>query len=130
MEAERAEHDLNPAFKANAYSASQALYNMYVWMFFAGDVDTFLRHVRVFTVALNARELAIRSHRAEFDSQERLCFKYDDIVPQFQYTPDQACRLIQSILVAYGAEELHQILKRTFEKVVDALLPQRLRSAE
>jgi hypothetical protein len=129
IEAKRARHDLDPALMANAYSASQALYNIYIWMKLAGELDTFFRSVRVFTVVLNAQELALRCYRADLDGKH-MHFRYDDVVSQTSYTRDQACKLIRNILVAYGEEELHPVLKSTFQKVVSAFSTGRLRLQE
>lgn len=130
IEAKRAEHDLNPAVMANAYNASQALYNMHVWMTLAGDAEAFFSKVRVFTIVLNASELALRCYRAEIDIKSMISFQYDEIISLKSYTRDEACKLIKNILTIYGENELHVILKDCFRKIVDSYTTGRLKLPE
>lgn len=117
IEAKRRGNDLEQAYLANAHSASQALYNMYVWMTVAGEQTTFFEKVRVFTVDLNAREPALWCYRAELDEQNRLRFEYQEVVSQKAYDRDDACLLIRNVLTEYGERKLHTILKKTFQRV-------------
>ena len=130
MEVKRARHDLDLAEMSNAHNASQALYNMYIWMELAGEVEDFLQKVRVFTIVLNARELALRCYRAELGSNNQMRFRYDDIELQSFYNRDQACKLIRKIMVEYAEKELYAILKATFQKVVDAFANGKLKGLE
>lgn len=117
MEVKKAAGDLESAFRANLHSASQALFNIFVWMARAEQTDTFFDHVRVFTMDLNAQEIKIRMHRAVSEDKKSLSFHFDDIVSLNGYNKDQACRVVRNILVDYAGKELHGILQTTFEEV-------------
>ena len=86
----------------------------------AGKLDCFFKNVRTVSIALNAREIVVRLHRAEPSTGSLpLEYAYDDLTTIYQYTKKQACKLIKSILLDYGAQKLHTILKDTFQTVSD-----------
>jgi hypothetical protein len=119
MEVKRGAHDLDSASMANLHSASQALFNIYIWMLQAGHEDIFFDSVRVFSIVLNAQEIGMRVHRASPlpNTTSALSYHFDDIVSITGYTRDQACLLFRNVLIEYGEKELHGILKATFEEV-------------
>lgn len=127
MEVKRAKAELEAAFIANLHSASQALFNIYSWMARAGQEETFFQKVRVFTMVLNAQDLGVRIHRAtprpdghlDYEFQEFFPTKpaENEIYPSARYSRDEACHLVKNILVGYGAEQLHAILREAIEAV-------------
>ena len=118
MEAKRGAHDLEPAYMANLHSASQALFNIYIWMLQAGHEEIFFDRVRIFSIVLNAHEISVRVHRAiSLPEASSLSYHFDEIVSINGYTRDQACLLFKNVLIEYGKKELHGILKATFEEV-------------
>lgn len=117
MEVKRSADNLEAAFRANLYSASQSLYNIFQWMAPVGLHETFFEHVRVFSMDLNAREVKLRVHRAALDDEDLLCFHFDEIISMSGYTRDQVCQLVKSVLEDYVRSELHDIFKTTFQKV-------------
>jgi hypothetical protein len=118
MEAKRGAHDLEPAYMANLHSASQALFNIYIWMRQAGHEEIFFDRVRIFSIVLNAHEISVRVHRAIFlPESSSLSYHFDEIVSINGYSRDQACLLFKNVLIEYGKMELYSILKATFEEV-------------
>jgi hypothetical protein len=118
MEVKRGAHDLESASMANLHSASQALFNIYVWMLRAGHEEIFFDRVRVFSIVLNAQEISMRVHRAiPVPTTNALSYHFDDIATINGYSRDQACLLFKNVLIEYGKNELHGILKSTFEEV-------------
>jgi hypothetical protein len=117
IEVKKAAGDLESAFRANLHSASQALYNIYIWMSQAQQEVVFFDRVRVFTMDLNVQEINLRMHRAVSDEQNCLSFHFDDIVSLKSYDRDQACQIVRNILVEYVGKELHGILQTAFEEV-------------
>jgi hypothetical protein len=117
IEVKRCADNLEAAFRANLYSASQALYNIFQWMSFVELHETFWEKVRVFSMDLNAQEIKLRVHRAALTDDQLLCFYFDDVISLTNYTRDQAYQLVKSVLLDYAKSELHHILKDTFERV-------------
>jgi hypothetical protein len=118
VEVKRGAHDLESASMANLHSASQALFNIFVWMLRAGHAEVFFDRVRVFSIVLNAQEISLRVHRAvPVPNVNALSYHFDDIVTINGYSRDQACLLFKNILIEYGKKELHGILKSTFGEV-------------
>ena len=118
MEVEKAGSDLQDAYMANLHSASQALYNIFLWMVRAGEAEMFFKTVRVFSLVFNAQDLSIRVHRASQLANGNIGFRFDEFCPLGRYSKDQACLLIKSILIDYAAAELHPILYTTFVEIV------------
>ena len=86
----------------------------------AGKLDVFFKKVRTVSIALNAEKIIVRVHRAEPSTGSLpLNYAYDDLIRIDQYTKKQACKLIRSILLDYGAQKLHTTLKNTFQTVSD-----------
>lgn len=73
--------------------------------------------VRVFSMDLSVQEIKLRVHRAALDHDNSLCFQFDDVISLTNYTRDQACNLVKSVLLDYAKNELHDILKDAFQKV-------------
>ena len=118
IEAKKKSDSLEPALDKNLHTANQALFNIFRWMEKAGKSDGFFENVRTISIALNAREITVRVHRAELSTGSLpLDYAYDDLKTIYQYTKKQACKLIRSILLDYGAQKLHTILKDTFQTV-------------
>ncbi|KAI0409945.1 hypothetical protein F4802DRAFT_611660 [Xylaria palmicola] len=118
IEARAAFHNIKSALYANMHSASQALFNIYTWMRRAGQTDAFFRDVRLFSVAINAEQVIVRTHRAKpLDSADGLVFLCDELCDLYGYDRDTVCRLIRNILMEYGAKELCKILRSTVEEV-------------
>ncbi|KAI1750268.1 hypothetical protein F4782DRAFT_532591 [Xylaria castorea] len=116
IEAKKGFRDLTPALMANMHSASQALFNIYVWMSEAGHQDKFFSDVRVFSIAINPKEFALRVHRAQAVEEgegEGLEFYYDDIGGGHGYKRDDICNLIRNILVGYAEKTLLDVLKQS-----------------
>ena len=122
FEVKKAGADLQDAFMANLHSASQALYNMHTWIERAHLEEECSEDVRVFSVVFNAQDLGVRVHRIVKRSDGTLSFQFDELRPLNRYTKDQACVLIQSILVDYAAKELHSTLKKAFREVISQRL--------
>ncbi|GAP84235.1 hypothetical protein SAMD00023353_0700270 [Rosellinia necatrix] len=119
IEAKKGFRDLTPALVANMHSASQALFNIYVWMSEAGHKDEFFSDVRLFSIAINAREFVLRVHRAQVvEESEGLEFYYDDICRGYEYERDNICNLIQNILVGYAEKTLLNVLRQSVLAVV------------
>lgn len=85
----------------------------------AGHEAIFLRSVREFSIVLNAKDLVVRLHRGEKLSTRALGFRFDEFKVLDRYTKDDACLLVKTILTDYAAEELHPILKSTFDEIVN-----------
>ena len=118
MEVKRGAHDLESASMANLHSASQALFNIYIWMSQAGHQEIFFDRVRIFSIVLNAQEISMRFHRAiPIPGTSSLSYHFDEIVSINGYNRDQASLLFRNVLIEYGKKELHGILKSTFEEV-------------
>jgi hypothetical protein len=118
MEVKKAATDLQAALLANLHYASQALYNIYQWMAYAEQQDTFFSTVRVFSVAFNAKDLIVRVHRAVQLANGNLSFHFDEPFSLAGYNRNQACQLIKTILDDYAAKTLHPALKNAFRCVV------------
>lgn len=67
VELETATSDLDFACLKNLHQSSQALYNIYLWMADAEMEATFFKYIRVYSSAVSATELRIRSHRSSQD---------------------------------------------------------------
>ena len=118
MEVKRGAHDLESASMANLHSASQALFNIYIWMSQAGHQEVFFDRVRIFSIVLNAQEISMRVHRAmAMPGTTSLGYHFDEIVSINGYNRDQASLLFRNVLIEYGKKELHGILRSTFEEV-------------
>ncbi|KAI0967035.1 hypothetical protein F4678DRAFT_483390 [Xylaria arbuscula] len=118
IEAKKAFQDITAAVYANMHSASQALFNIYTWMRKARQTDAFFQHVRLFSIAINAEKMIVRTHRAQaLDDRGGLVFLYDELCVLYRYDRDTICLLIRNILMKYGADELSKILKCTVEEV-------------
>ena len=118
MEVKKAASDLQDAYMANLHNASQALYNIYLWMVRAGQVEAFFRTVRVFSFVFNAQDLSVRVHRASQLAEGNIGFRFDEFSPLGRYSKDQACLLIKTILTDYAAQELHPALTAAFAEIV------------
>ncbi|KAI0517765.1 hypothetical protein F5B22DRAFT_602325 [Xylaria bambusicola] len=119
IEAKKGFHDLTPALMANMHSASQALFNIYIWMSAAGHQDAFFSDVRLFSIAINAKEFALRVHRAQaVEEGEGLEFYYDDICDGHGYKRDHICNLIRNVLVGYAEKTLLGVLKQSVSVVL------------
>ena len=117
MEVKKAGTDLQEAQMANLHSASQALYNMYMWVVRAKNEQQFFNTVRVFSLVFNAQDLSVRVHRAALRENGEIGFRFDELLPLKRYTKDQACLLIRTIATEYAANELHPLLLEIFKKV-------------
>ena len=118
IEAKKQSDTLVPALQKNLHTANQALFNIFRWMEKAGKSDGFFKNVRTISIALNAEKIIARIHRAKpLTGSLPLDYAYDDLKIIHQYTKKQACKLIRSILLEYGAQKLHTILKDTFQTV-------------
>ncbi|KAI1355994.1 hypothetical protein F5Y01DRAFT_310179 [Xylaria sp. FL0043] len=116
IEAKRGFHDLTPALMANMHSASQALFNIYVFMANARHRTRFFYDVRVFSIAINAEKFALQVHRANTApgrNSDELVFCYDDICSGYMHKRDDIFNLIQNILVGYAEITLFDVLKQS-----------------
>ncbi|KAI1130572.1 hypothetical protein F5Y10DRAFT_289243 [Nemania abortiva] len=116
VEAKKGFHDLEFALMANMHSASQALFNIYVWMSEAGHQDKFFSDVRLFSLAINAKKFAFRVHRAQAVEEgggEGLEFYYDDICDGYNYKRDHVCNLIRNVIDSYAETTLLDVLKKS-----------------
>ncbi|TGJ86587.1 hypothetical protein E0Z10_g2198 [Xylaria hypoxylon] len=116
IEAENGFHDLTTALMANMHSASQVLFNIYVWMSAAGHKDKFFSDVRLLSIAINAEKFALRVHRAQAAQEgegEELEFYYDDICDGHAYKKDHIYNLIRNVLVKYAETTLLNVLKQS-----------------
>jgi hypothetical protein len=116
MEVKGADGNIESAFRANLLNASQALYNIFVWMSRAGQEKIFFDNVRIFTMDLSAREIHLRMHRAIRDEENYLTYHFTDIISLIDYNRGQACHPVRNVIY-YAEKELHGILKRTFQDV-------------
>ena len=118
MEVKRAAADLGDAYLANLHSASQALYNMYLWMHRADRLETFFQQVRIFSFVFNAQDLNVRVHRCSPLNDGNISFHFDDFTALTKYNRDQVCLLVDTILNDYAATELHGLLLAAYRDVV------------
>ena len=118
IEVKKQDDALTPALEKNMHTANQALFNIFRWMQKAGRLDSFFQDVRTFSISFNAHKMIARVHRAELTTGDLpLNYAYDDLITIAPYTKRQACKLIRSILLEYGAQKLHETLENTFQKV-------------
>ncbi len=117
MEVQKADADSRDAYTTNLHSASQALYNIHIWMMRLSLEEKFYNDVRVFSLVYNAQDLSVRVHRAEMRGNGNVFFLFDELLPLQRYTKNQACLLIKNIVAEYAAKELHSLLKTAFKKV-------------
>ncbi|KAI0187718.1 hypothetical protein EV127DRAFT_513500 [Xylaria flabelliformis] len=115
--------DIEPAVLANLHSASQALYNIYMWMAKADHQAAFFKDVRLFSFAINTQQVIARAHRAvpvTVGGQTGLEFYYDELNAnsQFYYTRDSICTFIHNILIDYAESKLLGVIKAAVEKVL------------
>lgn len=117
MEVKGAQADLGnvAASYQNLNTASQALYNIYLFMAMANDLEIFHRDVRFFSVISTSSTFQLRMHRArEIPVAERresgspLDFEFDTL---FQRSGD------------YSKQEVTTVVKNIFEYGVNVLLP-------
>lgn len=118
MEVKRAAADLQEAYMTNLHNASQALYNMYLWMVRAGMEDAYFDQIRVFSFVFNAQDLSVRVHRASRLEDGSLSFRFDDFLSTSRYTRDKVCLLVDTILNDYAASELHSTLLSAYREVI------------
>ena len=118
MEVKKAAADLQDAYLANLHNASQALYNIYLWMVRADQETLFYNKVRVFSLVFNAQDLSVRVHRAAPTVDGNISFRFDEVSTLARYTRDQACVLVSTILNNYAAKELHPALKTAYAEVI------------
>ncbi|KAJ8129783.1 hypothetical protein O1611_g3847 [Lasiodiplodia mahajangana] len=121
IEAKKGFHDLTPALIANMHSASQALFNIYMWMSQAGRKDEFFSGVRLFSIAINPRQFELRVHRAQAAEEgvgEGLEFYYDEICKGHRYKRDDVCNLLRNILVEYAEKTLFNSLRESVMEVL------------
>jgi len=112
IEAKAGEGNLTDARSKNMYHASQALYNIYICMKRAKCEDALFKKVRVFSITLNAKDLAARIHRAEFQAG-RMFFTFDDIYPApLRHLP------------GYNGVQLMALMKTIFNFAKTKLLPE------
>ncbi|KAI0972043.1 hypothetical protein F4678DRAFT_430980 [Xylaria arbuscula] len=125
IEAKNGFADIQAAALSNMHSASQALFNIYTWMNRANDDEIFFKDVRLFSIAINAKEVIVRVHRAraiEKVNNVGLAFSYDELYHEekVRYTRDEVCTLLHNILIEYAEKKLLGILKNTVDKVLKA----------
>jgi len=122
MEVKKNDTSLLDAEYQNLSSASQALYNIYQWVLridcdnedFKEIYAQFFKEVRVFSLAFNAKTLAVRVHRAyEFDG-DHIGYGFEEFKTLPTYDRDQLCSLTRSIVEEYAAKELFEFLKKVF----------------
>lgn len=102
-----------------SYTASQALYNIYLWMVRAGQVEAFFNKVRVFSFVFgDAQDLNVRVHCASQLSDGNIVFRFGELSPDGGYSKEQACLAVKTILTDYAAKELHPVLKAAFTEIV------------
>ena len=121
MEVKKAASDLQDAYMANLHNASQALYNIYLWMLRADKQQIFFNKIRVFSFVFNAQDLSVRVHRAYPDLDDEaggLHFYFDELYPLTRYNRDQVCLLVNTIIQDYAAKELHGELLAVYKEVV------------
>ena len=124
VEAKRGEKDLTYAIYCNMLNASQALWNMYKWMEAGDQIDAFFKHVRVFSISLNAEKLIVRVHRAiPYPEQGTLKFVYDDLYSLSHYTRNESSLLIRNLLLEYGLSRLRGYLITAYEYIIQRKLP-------
>ncbi|TRX91784.1 hypothetical protein FHL15_007337 [Xylaria flabelliformis] len=104
-------------------SASQALYNIYMWMAKADHQAAFFKDVRLLSFAINTQQVIARAHRAvpvTVGGQTGLEFYYDELNAncQFYYTRDSICTFIHNILIDYAGSKLLGVIKAGVEKVL------------
>lgn len=124
IEAKKGFTDIQPAAFANMHSASQALFNIYTWMNKANEDESFFKDVRLFSIAINAKEIIVRVHRARAIKKVNdvgLAFSYDDLYSEekVRYSRDEVCTLLHNILIEYGEKKLLGILQNTVKKVLN-----------
>lgn len=86
MEVKKSSSDLQEAYLANLHNASQALFNIFLWMVRAGQELVFFSQVRIFTFVFNAQDLSVRVHRAYQLPGGDLSFGFDEFLPLSRYS--------------------------------------------
>lgn len=89
--------NIDSAVFSNLHSASQALFNIYMWIIKAGHQTAFFKDVCLFLLAINAQQVIARVHRAvpvAVGDQTTTQYKGDDAKPH-------TC--IEQAEIAYGA---------------------------
>jgi hypothetical protein len=117
FEVKKANDTLEAALLANLHSASQALLNIYAWMFRAQQAQEFFQQVRIFTFVFNARNLTVRMHRATPQDITILHYHFVEFAEFTEYTKDEVCVLLRRILEKYAIEKLHPLLKSAFDTI-------------
>ncbi len=120
-------------------NASQALHNMFEFFQDAGKSHqkAFFDKVRFFSVVASSEGLIIRIHRAtrvpsngsakglimEDRPEYPLRFEYREFatIPKEQFDRIKVLELLEKILLRYGAEELHPLLKGAAEALMERL---------
>jgi hypothetical protein len=119
--------DIEVAKKQNLITASQGLYNMYLFMKETGHLNIFFDQVRFFSVAAAGNYFEVRVHRAvKVEEQLRVTGDYSlgysfDIVFTCSgggYGKSDAVGMVKNILCEYGVKQLHGILKKAVEDVL------------
>ncbi|KAF2189117.1 hypothetical protein K469DRAFT_684366 [Zopfia rhizophila CBS 207.26] len=119
--------DIEVAKKQNLITASQALYNMYLFIKETDYINVFFDQVRFFSVAAAGNYFEIRVHRAvEVEEQLQvtgdypLGYSFDTVFTSSErsYGKSDAAGMVKNILCEYGVKELHGILKKAVEGVL------------
>ena len=76
---------------ANLHSASQALFNIYIWMLQARHEEIFFDRVRIFSIVLNAHEITMKNGRTAVQGVCAECgaslMRMGRLVPGYPQTP-------------------------------------------
>ena len=119
----RAELDNTKVRFQNLNTASQALYNMYLVMNAADQRNIFFDKVRVYSALATPKDFEVRVHRAVpryAASVSPIAFQFDTVIRlDADYTHAQVSDIMYGILFTYGVNELHPILRRAVEVVVE-----------
>lgn len=122
----------NNAANQNLNTASQALYNIYLFMQKAEDLDSFYEDVRFFSVVATSSCLNLRVHRSiqlpEGEDEGRLfpdyplAFEFEEIFSrEGHYAKKEAVWMVENILIEYGVKVLKPILQRVVKTVLRKL---------
>lgn len=116
----------------NLNTATQALYNIYVFMKRAQMEQKFFKEVRFYSIIATSQVFEVRVHRAvELDADVHirhdypLGFRHDVLlkIESEHYEKAKVIHIVKNILTEYGVKKLHPILEEAVKEVLLRLPP-------
>ncbi len=119
--------DNKTAQAQNLNTASQALYNIYRCMKEANELNLFFEEIRVFSAVATVEGFWLRVHRAIKVNERQhnnkdypIGFEFDEVIELGKsYTRKRVSGIVANVLLKYGVEKLHPIMKRIVKILLD-----------